>query len=365
MKLEISLFKFDSKSDYLPYYKKYFLKIQKEKTLLDIFKTMKEKDTFNYEEDLNFGVVLNGLYVNLSLNIKDIQKDFGLDLIIEPLSIKRAYSDLLINSDDFKDRLEILNFIIDEDDKKEYYSYKNLYYASNTLNYEVNFIGDAILLLSNSLIKKHKASKDKILQAINSYEKGITFHTSLANRIYQYNLSNEEIIINLQKELNVYKDKKQQLFRINNTYIIDFKDFKNIGEIIHDFNGFNLAYYSGPISCDKTTNLLNKLQAKVLNLHSLKLDLAVESFHLNPNFTYKIAANILLDAYDNSADLMIVDNDDMFYLLDYNRKELQKVSGREILLPIIHINELEKLALGEHEIVKKTLEKHIVNPELI
>jgi len=365
MKLEISLFKFDSKSDYLPYYKKYFLKTQNEQTLLDIFKTMNKEDEFSHEDDLNFGVVVNGLYVDLSLSISDIKKDFGTDLVIEPLSIKRACNDLLINSKDFENKLKILNFIIDEEDKKEYYSYKNLYYASNTLTIEDHYIGDAILLLANSLIEKHKASKDKILNVINNCEKGITFHTNLTHRIYKYDLSIEKIILNLQKELNVCKHKKDQVFRINNTYIIDFKNFGDSSEIKHDFNGFNLAYYSGSTPCKNTIGLLNKLDAKKLDLHSLKLDLALETFHLNPNFTYKIAANILLDAYDNSADLLIVDNDEIFYLLDYNRAELQKISGREILLPIIHINELEKLAIGEHKLVKETLEKHIINPELI
>ena len=40
MKLEISLFKFDKNSDYLPYYTKHFLKIENEKNLLDILKTI-------------------------------------------------------------------------------------------------------------------------------------------------------------------------------------------------------------------------------------------------------------------------------------------------------------------------------------
>ncbi len=365
MKLEISLFKFDSKSDYLPYYKKYFLKIKDEKNLLDILQTLNKEDEFNYEENLDFGVVVNGLYTDLSLSLSEIKNDFGLDLVIEPLSIKRAYNDLLINTQDFEDKLQLLDFIIDEEDKKEYYSYKNLYYASNTLNHESNYFGDAILLLANSLIKKHKASKTKILDTINCQDNGITYNTSLSNRIYNFDSNYEEIILNLKKELHVYKDIKEQNFRVNNTYIIDFGNFENINEIKHDFKDFNLAYYSGPNSCKSTETLLNSLGAKILNLNSMKNDLGVHTYHLNPDFTYKLAANILLDAFDNSADLLIVDNDEIFYLLDYNRRELQRVSGREILLPIIHVNELAKLAIGSHESVKNTLEKHIINPELI
>ncbi len=365
MRLEISLFKFDYKSDYLPYYKKYFLKTNEEKTLLDIFNTMNNDEEFGFKNDLNFGVVLNGLYTDLSITLDEIKKDFGTDLTIEPLSIRRSCQDLLIDTKDFEEKLNLLDFIIDEEDKKEYASYKNLYYASNTLNYEKEYFGDAILLLASSLIIKHKASKEKILKAISCEENGIVYHTSLSNRVYKYDSSIDDKINELKKDLNVYKKQEEQNFRVSNTFIIDFENFEDNDEIKHDFKKFNIAYYSGKSSCEKTTNLLEKLDAKILNLPSMKNDLALETFHVNQEFTYKLASNLLLDAFDNSADLLVVDNDSIFYLLDYNRSELERTSGREIPLPIIHVNELQKLAIGSHDSVKKTLEKHIIKPELI
>ena len=49
MKLEISLFKFDKNSDYLPYYTKHFLKIENEK------KSIKEDNEKNiFKENLLF-----------------------------------------------------------------------------------------------------------------------------------------------------------------------------------------------------------------------------------------------------------------------------------------------------------------------
>ena len=365
MRLEISLFKFDCKSDYLPYYKKYFLKIKDEKTLLDIFKTMNEEEEFCFEDDSNFGIVLNGLYTDLSVTIEDIKNDFGTDLTIEPLSIRRAHSDLLIDTKDFEEKINVLDFIIDEDDKKEYASYKNIYYATNTLNYEKDYIGDAVLLLAHSLIAKHNASQNKILEAIDCCQTGINFHTSLKNRIYKYDVRNEDKIKSLKTKLINLKGAKESNFRIKNTYIIDFGTFQKDEEIKHDFNEFNIAYYKGNNSCDNTNSLLDQLNAKVLNLSSMSNDLAMASFNDNKEFTYKLAANVILDAFDNSADLLVVDNEDTFYLFDYNRRELEKVSGRDIILPVIHVNELQKLASGAHESVRATLEKHKVNPEII
>jgi len=365
MKLEISLFKFDYKSDYLPYYKKYFLKVNGEKTLLDIFNTMNEEEPFAFENDLNFGVVLNGLYTDLSISIDDIKNDFGAELTIEPLSIRRSCNDLIIDTKDFEEKVQILDFITDEQDKQEYLSYKNLYYASNTLNYEKDYMGDAVLYLAHSLIKKHKASQNKILKVIDCCDTGINFHTSLENRVYKFNSRYEDKINSLKTKISNHKVSRDTHFRVKNTLIVDFGDFKKDGEIKHDFNNFNLAYYKGNSSCDKTESLMSQLNAKILNLSSMSNDLALESFNENQEFTYRLAANVILDAFDNSADLLVVDNDDVFYLFDYNRKELERVSGREVILPIIHVNELQKLAFGLHDEVKMTLEKHIINPELI
>ena len=97
----------------------------------------------------------------------------------------------------------------------------------------------------------------------------------------------------------------------------------------------------------------------------MKLDLAKNTFNNNPQITYFVASTILLDAFDNNADFLVVDTNEDFYIFDYNRKELEKLCGREVLLPVIHKNELQKLACGNHSEAKKTLEKHQINPEII
>ena len=73
----------------------------------------------------------------------------------------------------------------------------------------------------------------------------------------------------------------------------------------------------------------------------------------------------MLDAFDNDADLLVVDDENLFTIFDTNRKSLEEISSRDIILPVIHKNELAKLALGLHDEAKKTLEKHSVNPEII
>ncbi len=120
MKLEVSLFRFDYKSDYLPYYTRNYIKVKKmKKTLLDILKSINNENPFAYENDKNFCVAVNGIYTNVSISIEQLVENFGNDLTIEPLSIRRSHTDLLINDADFQERLKVLSeFIEDEDIKK-------------------------------------------------------------------------------------------------------------------------------------------------------------------------------------------------------------------------------------------------------
>ena len=95
------------------------------------------------------------------------------------------------------------------------------------------------------------------------------------------------------------------------------------------------------------------------------LEMLKNTFNKNPLITYHVASTILLDAFDNSADFLVVDTAEDFYIFDYNRKQIEEICGREILIPIIHKNELQKLINGNHKEAKNTLIKHQVNPEII
>lgn len=372
MKFELSLFRFDYKSDYLPFYTKHPIKITEEKTLLDIFKTINVDQPFGFEDSEDFVIAINGVYAHANITVEELKKNFGKDLTIEPMSSRRAYSDLLVNEDDFNERFEILsqfaslNMLASYTDQailNTYNSYKIYFYASNTLNYEKDYAGDAILLLAYDLIQKFPKEEKAILKAIKECDIGIEYHTSLEKRVYNFDTKVEEKINSLKTALDVVSN--EQNFRVNNSYIMDFGEFKNDSEIKHDFKEFNIAYYEGTKACESTSSLLNALKAKQINLESKDFDLALDTFHVNPDLTYKLTSTVMLEAFDQNADFIVVDNDDLFYLFDYNRKELKRVSGRDVLIPVIHKNELEKLSTGVHGSVKETLQKHIVNPELI
>ncbi len=364
MKLEISLFKFDKNSDYLPYYTKHYLKIKDEKNILDILNTINKTAKLGFEKNSDFDLVINGVFVKASITLEEVVANFGEEITIEPISIRRACNDLLIDDNDFREKITILKDLAQEEDKLEYLKLKPYFYASNTLNYKNDYIGDAILILAYDLIKKNPAIANYILLALDDYEIGAQYHTSLEKRIYNFDMTIEEKIQTIQNNLNLFEPLEKQNFRLNKTLIIDFGTFEENYEIKHNFKDFNIAYYPSKESI-QTLALLNKLDANILKLDSMKLDLAKNTFNKNPQITYLVTSTILLDAFDNNADFLLVDTFEDFYIFDYNRKQLEKLSGREIILPIIHKNELQKLATGKHSEAKKTLDKHQINPEII
>jgi hypothetical protein len=373
MKLEISLFRFDCKSDYLPYYTKHFLNVEENNTLLTILNKLNSENEFSFENSPNTYIVVNGIYMNVMTTCKQIKDSFGSDIKIEPLNIRRVNKDFIMNEDDFTSKLSILNeFIttdllgtyIDKEIEKQYLSYKLYFYASNTLNVEYNYIGDAILLLASDLIEKFPKQEQKILNRIKQCEYGIEYHTNLSNRIFNFDQNIENKIVNLKDKLKISKTIDKQNFKSNASKTIDFGTFKKVQDIKFDFKNFNLAYLKSDYSIDKS-NLISNLNAKVLSLQTLNQDLAKDTFHINPELTYKLTSTAMLDAYDSGADFIVVDNDQDFYLLDFNRENMEKIIGREICIPVLHINELENLAIGEHELVKNTFKSHVINPQLI
>lgn len=371
MRLEISLFRFDYKHDYLPYYTKHFLKISNELTLLDILNTINKEEKFSFENSSSSVLCINGIYTQVSILIRDLMLENGRDLKIEPLSIRRVYKDLLINDDDFQDKFKILeNFMPNEvlpsfeyqKIKDLYQSYKIYFYASNTLNIEKNYIGDSILLLADYLINTYPKAENFILKQLKEQKISSHYHTNLKSRVYNLNKNIQDSIKRIQNKLKILNSDEAEITIKNK---IDFSKKLDINNINYDFKDFKIAYYSSNTKNEDTLNLLNQLKAKKLNLSSMNNDLALNTFNINKTFTYKLAAEVILDAYDQAADFLLVDKEEYFYLFDNNISFLEKVSNREIRLPVVYVNELILLVEGKHKEVKISLDKHIIKIDLL
>ncbi len=109
-KVKFQVFRFNSDEDYLPYYDEYDMEVTSEEVVLDILNRIKwdHDGSFSYRRSCRHGICgacaikVNG---RSTLACKERMFDmielFGQELTLEPLSIKRAVKDMIIDKSDF------------------------------------------------------------------------------------------------------------------------------------------------------------------------------------------------------------------------------------------------------------------------
>jgi len=111
--VKFKVFRFNADEDYLPYYEDYDMEVTSEEVVLDILNRIKwdHDGSFSYRRSCRHGICgacaikVNGrstLACKESMN--DMVELFGNELTIEPLSIKRAVKDMIIDKGDFWDK---------------------------------------------------------------------------------------------------------------------------------------------------------------------------------------------------------------------------------------------------------------------
>ena len=354
--LHISLFRFNSKTDYLPCYKKYTIVYNPKQTLYDILNDLFEKEKFKYEEKEKCYLQVNKYFVNANQSIKDIVDKFGDELVFEPISIYRATNDLIIDTKDYEEKLRLFEKYMNIEQKKIYEKKFILeYYASNSININRNYIGNHNLLIAYDLIKNNKTIQNEIVKILLDKNNGIWYQTSLKNRLFNYSLSNEE---RYKKLVDICIPNSYE----KNKYFLDKEDCSI--EIKTSFLGFNIAVYQGTqdISFE---NIIAKSNGTYIFINSRFHDLALSSLEVNSNFSLKIAGEILLDAKDSNVDFLIVNDMQSFEIFDKNQEEIQKIVGRDINIPIIRSQQFYMLLKGEKDIKKLGFDKHKVKVNFI
>jgi succinate dehydrogenase / fumarate reductase iron-sulfur subunit len=108
--VNFKVFRFNADEDYLPYYEDYNMEVTSEEVVLDILNRIKwdHDGSFSYRRSCRHGICgacaikVNGrstLACKESMN--DMVELFGNELVIEPLSKKRAVKDMIIDKGDF------------------------------------------------------------------------------------------------------------------------------------------------------------------------------------------------------------------------------------------------------------------------
>ncbi|MBL1280046.1 MAG: DUF5644 domain-containing protein [Fluviicola sp.] len=349
--INVELFRFDAKLDYLPYYKTYIIEYNDRDTILSLLNKVNAIDKFDYEATNEFNMKINNLYLSAKEHISNIVALTSNNFKIEPVSMFRATRDLLIDKKDYLKNILMFDKFINPMEMDEYAQSLELdYYASNTYNFNRDYIGDHALLIASDIIKHTPEFTKDILKIISDKAHGIWFHTSLKNRVFNYDLKKEQKIQNLLHMLPKAKNSQ-----INNSSLLNI----DAVEISQFFNGFNIASYEG-ISKDSCTSLINDSRASYVELNQKYEDLAPYSTLVDSEFSLKIAGEILLEAKDNNADFLVVRGNGDIMLFDGKQKSIEKAVGREIQLPVITQKQFSLLLSGEKDVIKLKINTHKV-----
>ena len=311
--LEIELFKFDSQTDYLPYYKNYHLQEESLRTIDDVLNKVYSIEKFGRLENETFFVRVNGIFTDTTAALETLLDD-SKTLRIEPISIKRAVNDLIIDTKDYKQKLELLApYLTDIKEMIKEKTYMLEYYASNTLHFKDDYIGEHVILLVSDILKELPMLQEELYQLIDC-EDGLRHRSSLAYRIQNQNIPQSVTTL-------------------------------NISDTVQSFENFNIALYCA-LNLPSFENVIKNSDAQYIDLASKHFDIPEDSKELS----YLMAGTILLEALDNNADFLIVNNKKDLALFDEKQKTIEKIMGREIQLPVLTQDEFTQLLQGNKKL---------------
>lgn len=358
VKLDIKLFHFNAKNDYLAYYTQNKISIDDELKIKDLLVELENKNPrFSFKKS-SIMLQIDGVSVKGTLKIKEIVNLFSNEFTIEPISTYHAIKDLEIDDSDFLEKYSLLEKFGDETDLKKYKTLKRDYYASNTLKYNRDYYGDSMFIYASYLIEKYPEFESDILNAIDDTD-GIRLY-EFEDNIHPKN-STKEIVEALKeklpkKTLKGFSDESMAYFNLAENIVgKDITAEKIKAELKHSFDDFKLAYYG----VDRENELLlNATGASIVKFDKQDKPNGFDIASHDKNVAYEKAGEIALDAYDSGAEILVVDSAKTHFMIDQSVKECEKIVGRDIRIPVLNLSQVIALALGNTDKEKLGLDKH-------
>lgn len=342
--INFAIYKFNHKTDYLPYFVKTSLNVDTNQSLLDIFKLLNQQQSFEYHSTPNFCVKINGFHTTLNAPLSQFVSHKTDTVLIEPISEYRVFNDLVINTKDFEAKFEpFMQYDHDGYLKKLYNENFLEYYASKTLEFNKDYIGEAALYVICELLEQKPALHDS-LKNLCYGENGFYLHSSLKFEILD-STKNDAMFEKLIK-LVQGEDLRSK------TYI----QLPLLNEIKQSFTNFNIGFYS--FNPTNLTEFILASQANYVDLKNKNHPLTFQN--TNENIDFKIAGKLLLEAVDSNVDFLLVNSNEDFHLLDAMQTKIASSIGREINLPIIKVEQFVQLLHGIKDPKMLRLDTHKV-----
>ncbi|CAA6803738.1 MAG: Unknown protein [uncultured Sulfurovum sp.] len=332
--LQVRAFFFNSATDYLPYYKNFDITLHSTATLLEVLDKVKSKNPDFSFPNKNIILKVNNLVTTAETLVSDVVQTLGKELQIDPATSYRSNNGLILNDDDFMQSFELLAPYASDEDKAYYQSLYALHYASETSNYNRQYIGDAILLLASKMIKDGNENKEEILKTISDEYNGIRCCE------YENNLLNgedhEETITALKKMITL-KDTASAYDKCS----FGKKDH-NIDVETLSFS--NVALYSGSNKNDleEVRTLIKKHAASYIAFNRSSKLAGQTLMDTHFEIAHQKAGTMLLDAVDSGASVLVCIKRDVT-IFQEALASCERVMGRDIRLKIISVHTLKEL----------------------
>ena len=343
-KLTIRAFFFNAQTDYLPYYKNFAIKIEKEKTVLDILTMIKAQNSDFSFPNKNIILKINGLVLTADQTVSSVVEKLGTELQIDPALTYRSNNGLILNDDDFMQSFELLSEFTNDEDKAYFESLYTIHYASASFEYNHEYIGDAVLLLASKLIER-ASSEDQIkdiIDAINDEFNGLSYCE------YENNLFNTQehtkTIEALKSKVLINKTKESLLNKLC-SLTIKPKVYALENETI---NERNIALYLGDRNSQdikkSTKEQIQNIGAKFIDFPTSIRVSGQSLTKSNPELAHKKAGKMLLDALDHGADTLLFAKDSDLENFTNIIAKAEKSVGRPIDLQLISLDIFKELS---------------------
>jgi hypothetical protein len=340
-KINVKAFFFNAKTDYLPYYKNFKLSLADDAVAKDILLTIQAKnENFSYPE-LNLIFKINDLMVEEDTPLSSIVNKLGTTLKIDPANSYRANNGLIINNDDFMQSYELLAPYATESDKKYYKTLYALHYASETENFDRDYIGDAILVLAHKMISEGNEHKTEILNAITSADSGLLdceyennlfnaqHHAAAAITALKEMIKNDD---NASDEFSLLERIKARFGNQEEKIASTFSTKQNPNHTkIDNITDKRVAYYAGNIDNTAMYQLLEESDITTINFSREHKLAGLSILEDNPTLAFKKAGVTLLDAFDSGAEVVVIEDNAMYDMMKNHFSTIEGVIGRKMI----------------------------------
>lgn len=333
-KLTLRAFFFNAKTDYLPYYKNFTISTEDDATAKDMLALIQEQnENFSYPKQ-KLHMKINGLVVDAKQSVSSIVEKLGTELQVDPVNSYRSNDGLKINDDDFMASYALLEPYATEADLKYYKTLYALHYASETENFDRDYIGDAILVLADKMIKETPENEDAIIEAITSA------HSGLLDCEYENNLFNAEDhteTIDALKAMAKPEDNPSILSLIMSRFSTKEEEEKTATPVtresitIENLADKHIAHYAGLASHDEMHALIGKQGMQGVHFPRANKLSGLAIFGDNKDLALKKAGTTLLDAFDAGAEVVVVEDTAVLGMFIDNFSDIEKIIGRKMI----------------------------------